>query len=222
MADDSEDFVIAICNFTPEVRSGYRVGMPKSGVYHEVFNSDWEAFGGSDVRNDGELLTEDIAWQDRPQSLTLTLPPLATIYLRWQGGLPEVLLAEKKLPVRKRRQTSGTEESALVEPAAKKPRRKPAEKKAETKPPARGRKKAGELAAPAAPAVAKPDNNGEQALSEKKPSRKKATAAGEKKPAEQEQVRALTAKVPRTKAAKPASVKKAVKPATEDKKKASK
>ncbi len=221
MADDSDDFVIAICNFTPEVRSGYRVGMPKSGVYHEVFNSDWEAFGGSDVRNDGELLTEDIAWQDRPQSLTLTLPPLATIYLRWQGGLPEVLLAEKKLPVRKRRQTSGTEESALAEPAAKKPRRKPAEKKTDTKTtsPVRGRKKAGELAVSV---VDKPDNSREQALTEKKSSRKKATAAEGKKTAEQEQVKSLTAKVPRTKAQKPASAKKAVKPAAEDKKKASK
>ena len=78
------DFVIAVSNFTPEVRHGYRVGMPKAGIYREVFNSDDILFGGSGVKNAGALRTEAVPWHDRAQSLALTLPPLATIYLRWE------------------------------------------------------------------------------------------------------------------------------------------
>ncbi|RHM53566.1 1,4-alpha-glucan branching protein GlgB [Mitsuokella sp. AF33-22] len=86
-ADDPSDYIVAICNFTPEVRHGYRVGMPEKGAYLEVFNSDDEAFGGSGVKNEGEILTEDVKWHDRDQSVVLTIPPMATIYLRHKGQL---------------------------------------------------------------------------------------------------------------------------------------
>ncbi|MGO5131590.1 1,4-alpha-glucan branching protein GlgB [Mitsuokella jalaludinii] len=86
-ADDPEDYLVVICNFTPEVRHGYRVGMPEKGAYLEVFNSDDEAFGGSGVKNEGELLTEDVKWHDRDQSVVLTIPPMATIYLRHKSKL---------------------------------------------------------------------------------------------------------------------------------------
>ncbi|MBQ9365103.1 MAG: 1,4-alpha-glucan branching protein GlgB [Schwartzia sp.] len=81
-AEDQDDFVVAICNFTPEVRHDYRVGMPQKGAYIEVMNSDSERYGGSGVKNEGELWTQDVPFHNRPQSLTLTLPPLATIYLK--------------------------------------------------------------------------------------------------------------------------------------------
>ncbi len=81
-AEDQDDFVVAICNFTPEVRHDYRVGMPQKGAYMEVMNSDSERYGGSGVKNEGELWTQDVPFHNRPQSLTLTLPPLATIYLK--------------------------------------------------------------------------------------------------------------------------------------------
>ena len=58
--------------------------MPKTGIYREVFNSDDILFGGSGVKNAGALRTEAVPWHDRAQSLALTLPPLATIYLRWE------------------------------------------------------------------------------------------------------------------------------------------
>jgi 1,4-alpha-glucan branching enzyme len=83
-ANDSDDFIVVVCNFTPEVHHGYRIGMPKKGIYREVFNSDLEEYGGSGVRNEGDIKTEDVRWHDRDQSIVFTVPPLATIYLRLQ------------------------------------------------------------------------------------------------------------------------------------------
>ena len=81
-AEDSNDFVIVISNFTPEVHHDYRIGVPAKGSYIEVFNSDGEDFGGSGVRNAGEIQSQDKPWHNREQSIKLTVPPLATIYLR--------------------------------------------------------------------------------------------------------------------------------------------
>ena len=79
---DQEDFIIAVCNFTPVVRDNYRIGVPAAGIYHEVFNSDWEDYGGSGQLNAQPLATEPIEWHNREYSLNLRLPPLATIYLK--------------------------------------------------------------------------------------------------------------------------------------------
>ena len=81
-AKDSEDYIIAVSNFTPEVRVGYRIGVPDKGAYVEVFNSDLEEYGGSGVRNEGDLLTQDVNWHNREQSIEIRVPPLATIYLK--------------------------------------------------------------------------------------------------------------------------------------------
>lgn len=81
-AKDSEDYIIAVCNFTPEVRVGYRIGVPDKGAYVEVFNSDLEEFGGSGVKNEGELQSQDYGWHNREQSIEIRVPPLATIYLK--------------------------------------------------------------------------------------------------------------------------------------------
>jgi 1,4-alpha-glucan branching enzyme len=81
-AKDAKDFLVVVCNFTPEVRHDYRIGVPAKGAYVEVFNSDAEEFGGSGVRNEGELQSEDKPWHNREQSIALTVPPMATVYLR--------------------------------------------------------------------------------------------------------------------------------------------
>lgn len=77
-----EDFVVVLCNFTPVVHQGYRLGVPQAGTYVEVFNSDAEAYGGSNVLNEGEFKSEPVFWHEKGQSILLTVPPLATIYLK--------------------------------------------------------------------------------------------------------------------------------------------
>ncbi|MBE8955502.1 MAG: 1,4-alpha-glucan branching protein GlgB [Quinella sp. 2Q5] len=81
-ARDGNDYLIAVCNFTPNVREGYRIGVPDRGAYVEVFNSDATEFGGSGVTNSTALWTQDVPWHNRSHSITLTIPPLATIFLK--------------------------------------------------------------------------------------------------------------------------------------------
>ena len=80
-----EDFVLVVCNFTPIVRRGYRVGAPEAGTYVEVLNTDSEAYGGSGVGNGGELRAEEVPASRRRHSLQLTLPPLAAVVIKPTG-----------------------------------------------------------------------------------------------------------------------------------------
>lgn len=73
---------IVICNFTPQVLADYRIGVDTPGEYAEVFNSDASRFGGSDVKNASALRSEAVPWHGRKQSLAVTLPPLAILYLK--------------------------------------------------------------------------------------------------------------------------------------------
>jgi 1,4-alpha-glucan branching enzyme len=77
-----EDCLIIICNFTPEVRYDYCIGVPYAGNYTEVFNSDWVNYGGSGQINDLLLPANEAAWHDQPYSLRLKLPPLSVVYLK--------------------------------------------------------------------------------------------------------------------------------------------
>ena len=75
------DFVLCISNFTPMVRAGYRIGVPKAGQYKELINTDSKKYGGSGVNIASTIGSEKIEAQGRLQSLQLDLPPLATIML---------------------------------------------------------------------------------------------------------------------------------------------
>jgi 1,4-alpha-glucan branching enzyme len=70
-------FLLFVCNFTPVVRQGYRVGVPEPGAYDEVLSSDHADFGGSGVVRSEPAYSEPIEQHGRPHSLLLTLAPLA-------------------------------------------------------------------------------------------------------------------------------------------------
>jgi 1,4-alpha-glucan branching enzyme len=77
-----EDTLVCICNFTPVPRHGYRLGVPYSGEYYELINSDATHYGGSGLENKQPMPSGPIYWQSCPHSIILTLPPLATIILK--------------------------------------------------------------------------------------------------------------------------------------------
>jgi 1,4-alpha-glucan branching enzyme len=79
---DGDAPVLVVCNFTPVPREGYRIGVPRAGIWQEILNSDAAIYGGSNVGNGGQALADTIPRHDLPASLSLTLPPLATIILR--------------------------------------------------------------------------------------------------------------------------------------------
>ena len=81
---ESGTFMLLVCNFTPNVWYDYRMGVPQPGNYREALNSDSECYGGSNVRAiTGQVTAEDIHWNGRAQSIVLTLPPLAAVFIEW-------------------------------------------------------------------------------------------------------------------------------------------
>jgi len=78
-ARNREDFIVFACNFTPVPRQGYRIGVPKAGLYRELFNTDSELFGGANLGNAGAVMAEEIPFHGRPASLNVTIPPLAVV-----------------------------------------------------------------------------------------------------------------------------------------------
>jgi 1,4-alpha-glucan branching enzyme len=72
--------VVVLCNFTPVVRHGWRIGVPLEGAWREIINTDASIYGGSGVGN-GVLESESVPWHGQSQSIVLTLPPLATLML---------------------------------------------------------------------------------------------------------------------------------------------
>jgi 1,4-alpha-glucan branching enzyme len=76
--------VVVACNFTPVPRHGYRVGVPLPGYYRERINTDAAVYGGGDIGNGGGVMADDTGSHGRPHSLSLTLPPLATVILEHQ------------------------------------------------------------------------------------------------------------------------------------------
>ena len=78
-AKNREDFILFACNLTPVPRTGYRLGVPQAGLYRELFNSDAEMFGGSNLGNGGAVMAEPQEFHGRPASLLITLPPLGVV-----------------------------------------------------------------------------------------------------------------------------------------------
>jgi 1,4-alpha-glucan branching enzyme len=81
-ARNREDFLVFCCNFTPVPRLNYQIGVPHAGIYQEIFNSDSEIFGGSNMGNAGALAAEHVPAHGRPASMRVTLPPLAVVVFK--------------------------------------------------------------------------------------------------------------------------------------------
>lgn len=83
-ANNPEDFVLVVCNFTPVIRENYRVGVPVPGFYREILNTDSVHYEGNDVGSGGGVRAERIPWNSRPFSLKLKVPSLAAVYFKLQ------------------------------------------------------------------------------------------------------------------------------------------
>jgi 1,4-alpha-glucan branching enzyme len=77
--------VLVVCNFTPVVRYDYRIWVPTPGEWRERINTDAKDYGGTGVGNQGAVKAEALPWHGHPYSLSLTLPPLATLVLEREG-----------------------------------------------------------------------------------------------------------------------------------------
>jgi 1,4-alpha-glucan branching enzyme len=71
-----------VCNFTPVVRDNYRIGVPTTGYYREILNTDSEIYGGSNAGNRGGAWGVHEPHAGRPFHLSLRLPPLGVLFLK--------------------------------------------------------------------------------------------------------------------------------------------
>jgi 1,4-alpha-glucan branching enzyme len=74
--------VLVLCNFTPTVHHGLRIGVPRQGQWVERLNTDSSHYGGSNV---GTVAAhaQPIPAHGRPQSILVKLPPLACVFFEW-------------------------------------------------------------------------------------------------------------------------------------------
>ena len=84
-AKDERDAVLVVCNFTPVVRHNYRIGVPRDGFWRELLNSDANQYGGSHQGNMGGVDATPIPSHNRFHSISITLPPLAAMFLKCDG-----------------------------------------------------------------------------------------------------------------------------------------
>jgi 1,4-alpha-glucan branching enzyme len=77
--------LLVVCNFTPMPRDNFLIGVPARGLWREIINTDARDYGGAGWGNLGAVESVPVTSHGRVESLSLTLPPLSTIVLRWEG-----------------------------------------------------------------------------------------------------------------------------------------
>jgi 1,4-alpha-glucan branching enzyme len=81
-AEDREDYLVVVCNFTPVPRDGYRIGVPEKCFFRELLNSDSQAYWGSNMGNMGGVMSDPVPWHGKPCSIRIVIPPLATVLFK--------------------------------------------------------------------------------------------------------------------------------------------
>lgn len=79
---EGKETVIAVFNFTPVPREGYRLGVPHGGFWKEIFNTDAHLYGGSGMGNFGGKEAESVPWQGQPCSIMISIPPLSMVVFK--------------------------------------------------------------------------------------------------------------------------------------------
>ncbi|MGH8962005.1 MAG: 1,4-alpha-glucan branching protein GlgB [Jatrophihabitantaceae bacterium] len=77
--------IACIANFSAVPHENYRLGLPLSGRWDEIVNTDAEQYFGSGVGNFGGVDAVDEPFHAQPASATLRIPPLGALWLRYAG-----------------------------------------------------------------------------------------------------------------------------------------
>ena len=117
VAKDGSDIVVVV-NFSPEEQQEYRVGVPITGTYEEIFTSDKTEFGGSGMTN-GKLKTENKPMHGQEQSIVLKIPRFGVLFLkgkarakrRTKAEIEAAKAAAAKKPVKRTRSTKAVAKS---------------------------------------------------------------------------------------------------------------
>jgi 1,4-alpha-glucan branching enzyme len=101
-SDRKGNAVVCMSNFTPAFYPLYRFGLPMSGTMTECFNSDSKDYGGSDQFNLGPLRAQEVLCNGHPWSVEVCVPPLSTVYFRYErdqepGSIPPKKPGKEKI-----------------------------------------------------------------------------------------------------------------------------
>lgn len=80
-----KNLVLVVCNFTPELRENYIIGIPQCGYWKERLNSDGREYGGNGHGNSGGQEAMASPCQGFPCSVALTIPPLSILFFKHTG-----------------------------------------------------------------------------------------------------------------------------------------
>jgi 1,4-alpha-glucan branching enzyme len=80
--DGAGSEVVCVANFSAMPHGDFRIGLPATGTWEEIVNTDASVYTGSGVGNLGMVEAVQEPHQGQPASATIVVPPLATIYLR--------------------------------------------------------------------------------------------------------------------------------------------
>ena len=117
VAKDGSDIVVVV-NFSPEEQQEYRIGVPITGTYEEIFTSDKTEFGGSGMAN-GKLKTENKPMHGQEQSIVLKIPRFGVLFFKGKARAKRRTKAETeaakaaaaKKPVKRTRSTKAVAKS---------------------------------------------------------------------------------------------------------------
>ena len=181
--DASGKQILVVCNFNPVLREGYTLGAPVAGTYKEVLNSDDEEFGGSGAVHNKSVRTHKKPLHGFEQSITITLPPMSTLYFEVPTKRTRKAAADKAEKPVKKTAAKKTAKAAEAEKAVKKTTRKAkAEPEAAAEKPVK--KTARKAKAEAEPAAEAPKKRGRKPKAEAEPKAEKAAAKRTRKPKE--------------------------------------
>jgi 1,4-alpha-glucan branching enzyme len=82
---DDGSVIACVANFAAVPHEGYRLGLPYAGAWEEILNTDAEQYFGSGVGNFGRVEAREEMWHGQPASVSLRVPPLGALWLRYAG-----------------------------------------------------------------------------------------------------------------------------------------
>ena len=122
--DAKGKMVLVVCNFNPVERTDYQMGVPHAGTYKELLNSDDVKYGGSGVQNPARR-TRKKPMHGFEQSISLTLPPMSTVYL----SVPQPRASKGKTSTQETTKTKKTTTASKTKKQDAKSAKKPAARK---------------------------------------------------------------------------------------------
>ena len=133
-SDDPKDDLVILMNYEVNPYEEFRLGVPRPGVWEEVFNTDAQEFGGSGVTNAGvKFKSEEKPWNNQDQSIVLRVPPLGGTILRYVRPLPAKRVAKKAASGAAKAKAAVTKAKASAKTTKKPAQAKAAKKDAKAK-----------------------------------------------------------------------------------------